>query len=91
MKKLVEVMCFDKSGKSIYAHVLSTKTIKGLAGIKRIDELEDDCYAQAQLDTSIIDAMKHFAKEYAEAYGTIINHIVIYNDYANTAEKYVIR
>lgn len=90
MKKLVEVICFDKSGKSIYAHVLSTKTIKGLAGIKRIDELEDDCYAQAQLDDSIVVATKQFAKDYADAYGTIIDHILIYNDYANIVNKYTL-
>ena len=88
MKKFVEVICFDKSGKSIYAHVLSTSTIKGLAGIKRIAELEDDVYAQTQLDDSIVDAMKQFAKEYADAYGTIIDHILIYNDYVDTVNKY---
>ena len=91
MKKLVDVICFDKSGKYIYSHVLSTKTIKGLAGIKRIAELEDDAYAQVQLDDSIVVATKHFAKEYADTYGTIIDHILIYNDYTNTVEKYSIR
>ena len=90
MKKLVEVICFDKSGKSIYAHVLSTKTIKGLSGIKRIAELEDDAYAQTQLDDSIVDATKQFAKEYADAYGTIIDHILIYNDFTDTVNKYTL-
>lgn len=83
MKKLVEIMFYSKDGKLDHAHILSTKMIKGLAGIKRIDELEDDCYAQAQLDASIVDAVKSNSMD--------VDHIVIFNDYAGTAEKYSIR
>lgn len=90
MKKLVEAVLYDKTGKMVYAHALCTKTIKGLAGIKRIDELENDVYAQVQLDDSIVVATKEFAKEYADAYGTIIDHILIYNDYADTVNKYTL-
>lgn len=88
MKKLVEAMLYDKTGKMVYAHALCTKTIKGLAGIKRIAELENDAYAQVQLEDSIVDVMKSYAKEYNEAFGTDIDHILIYNDYADTVNKY---
>ena len=93
MKKFVEVICFDKKGKSIYAHVLSTKTIKGLSGIKRIAELEDDCYAQVQLEDAIVDVMKSFAKSYNESpidSLVPVDHVLIFNDYADTVNKYTL-
>ena len=91
MKKLVEAVLYDNTGKMIFAYTLKTSTIKTFAGIKHIAELEDDADAQVQLDDTIILAAKRFAKKYAGAYGITIDHIVIYNDYANTAKKYSIR
>ena len=90
MKKLVEAVLYDKTGKMLYAHVLSTKTIKGLAGIKRIADLEDDCYAQVQLESSIVDAMKSYAKAYTDSHIATVDHILIYNDYADTVNKYTL-
>ena len=88
MKKFVNAMLFDKSGKMVFGYLFKTSTIKNFAGIKRIAELENDVYAQTKLDNSIVVDTKQFAKEYAEAYGTIIDHILIYNDYTNTVNKY---
>lgn len=91
MKKLVEAVMYDKSGKMLFAYVLKTSTIKNFAGIKRIADLEDDCYAQAQLESSIVDAMTSYAKAYTDSHIASVDHIIIFNDYANTAEKYSIR
>lgn len=88
MKKFVKAMLFDKSGKMVFGYLFKTSTIKHFAGIKRIAELENDVYAQTKLDDSIVDAAKQFAKDYADAYGTIIDHILIYNNYTDTVNKY---
>lgn len=93
MKKLVEAMLYDKTGKMVYAYALSTKTIKGLAGIKRIDELEYDADAQVQLEDAIVDVMKSFAKSYNDSpidSLVPVDHILIYNDYADTVNKYTL-
>ena len=88
MKKLVEAVLYDKTGKMLYAYVLKTSTIKNFAGIKRIADLEDDAYAQVQLESSIVDAMKSYAKAYTDSHIAAVDHIVIYNDYAETVNKY---
>lgn len=88
MKKFVKAMLFDKSGKMVFGYQFKTSTIKNFAGIKYIADLENDVYAQTQLESSIVDAAKPFAKDYADAYGTIIDHILIFNDYADTVNKY---
>jgi hypothetical protein len=90
MKKLVEAILYDKTGKMLFAYALSTKTIKSLAGIKRIAELDDDAYAQVQLEDSIVDVMKSYAKAYTDSYIAAVDHILIYNDYANTVNKYTL-
>lgn len=91
MKKLVEAMLYDKTGKMVYAYAFSTKTIKNFAGIKRIDELEYDADAQVQLESSIVDVMKSFAKSYNDSpIDSLVpaDHILIFNDYADTVNKY---
>lgn len=74
----------------LFAYVLKTSTIKNFAGIKRIADLEDDCYAQVQLESSIVDAMKSYAKAYTDSHIATVDHIVIYNDYADTVNKYTL-
>lgn len=88
MKKFVKAMLFDKSGKMVFGYLFKTSTIKHFAGIKHIADLENDVYAQTQLESSIVVDTKQFAKDYADAYGTIIDHILIYNDYTDTVNKY---
>lgn len=91
MKKLVEAMLYDKTGKLVYAYAFSTKTVKGLAGIKRIDELEYDADAQVQLEDAIVDVMRSFAKSYNDSpIDSLVpaDHILIFNDYADTVNKY---
>lgn len=85
MKKLVEAVLYDKTGKMLFAYVFKTSTIKTFAGIKRIAELEDDVYAQVELESHIIDAAKRLAKDNIE-----VDHILIYNDYADTVNKYTL-
>lgn len=84
-------MLFDKSGKMVFGYLFKTSTIKSLAGIKRIDELEDDAYAQVQLEDAIVDVMKSFAKSYNDSpidSLVPVDHILIFNDYADTVNKY---
>lgn len=91
MKKLVEAMLYDKTGKMVYAYAFSTKTIKNFAGVKRIAELEDDVYAQVQLEDAIVDVMRSFAKSYNDApidSLVPVDHILIFNDYADTVNKF---
>lgn len=93
MKKLVEAILYDKAGKLVYAYALSTKTIKGLAGIKRIADLENDVYAQDQLEDAIVDVMKSFAKSYNDSpidSLVPVDYVLIFNDYADTVNKYTL-
>ena len=80
MKKVVEFAMFDKNNNKIMTKVLDTKTVKGLAQISKISELEYDCDAQVRLNAAITDVCSHC---------TIIdiNYIIIYNDYSDTIDK----
>ena len=80
MKKVVEIAMFDKNDNKVSIKTLNTKTIKNLAGIKRIDELEYDCDAMVRLNAAIVDAIHHCTL-------TDIDHIVIFNDYSETVDK----
>ena len=91
MKKFVKAMLFDKSGKMVFGYLFKTSTIKNFAGIKYIADLEDDCYAQVQLESSIVDMMKSYAKAYTESNIAKVDHVIIYNEYTSTANKYSLK
>lgn len=80
MKKSVEIAMFDKNDNKVSIKTLNTKTVKSLAGIKRIDELEYDCDAMVRLNVAIVDAIQHCTL-------MDIDHIVIFNDYSETVDR----
>lgn len=80
MKKSVEIAMFDKNDNKVSIKTLNTKTVKCLAGIKRIDELEYDCDAIVRLNAAIVDAINHCTL-------MDISYIVIFNDYSETVDK----
>lgn len=86
MKKVVEVVMFDKNDNKIMNKVFDTKTVKGLAQIKRINELEYDCDAMVRLNDSIVEIINKFANEV----NNNIDHFIIYNDYSELADLFKI-
>ena len=83
MKKVIELVMFNENDEKVMSKVLDTKTIKALAQIKRIDELEYDCDAMVRLNDSIVDITNQFAKVYNN-----VHHFIIYNDYSENYELY---
>lgn len=86
MKKLVEIAMFDQNNNKIMNKVVDTKTVKSLAGIKRIDELEYDCDAQVRLDEAIVEIVNATAN----SVNNNIDYFIIYNDYCETADVFKI-
>lgn len=86
MKKVVEINMFDKNNNKIMTKVLDTKTVKGLAQIKRISELEYDGDAQVRLDDAIIETVNAFANKVDNN----VHHFIIYNDYCESADVFEI-
>lgn len=82
-KKVIEVEMFDKNNHKIISKILDNKMVKGLAQVKRLDELEDDCYKMANLDMAIVEVMTKVAKN-----NNINGYIIIYNDFSGDIEKY---
>jgi len=83
MKKVVEVVMFKENNEKVMSKVLDTKTIKALAQIKRIDELEGDVFVMTSLHDNIVSTVNSFAKKYNE-----VHHFIIYDDYNDTYELY---
>lgn len=86
MKKLVEINMFDKNNNKIMTKVLDTKTVKGLAQINKISELEYDCDAQVRLYDSIVEIVNAFANRVDNN----IDYFIIYNDYCESANVFKI-
>lgn len=86
MKKVVEVNMFDKNNNKIMTKVLDTKTVKGLAQISKISELEYDCDAQVRLDDAIVEIVNAFANKVDNN----VHHFIIYNDYCESADVFEI-
>ena len=86
MKKVVEVNMFDKNNNKIMTKVLDTKTVKGLAQISKISELEYDCDAHVRLDESIVEIVNAFANKVDNN----IDYFIIYNDYCESANVFKI-
>ena len=84
MKKVIEIAMFDKNNTKIMTKVLDTKTVKGLAQIKRIGELEYDGDAHVRLCDAIVEVINKVASnvEYN------IDYFIIYNDYYECAEVF---
>lgn len=86
MKKIVEVNMFDKNNNKIMTKVLDTKTVKHLARINKISELEYDCDAQVRLDDAIVEITNAFAN----SINNNIDYFIIYNDYCESANVFKI-
>lgn len=84
MKKVIEIAMFDKDNNKIMTKVLDTKTVKGLAQIKRIGELEYDGDAHVRLCDAIVEVTNKFANN--ANYN--IKYFIIYNDYYECAEVF---
>ena len=84
VKKIVEVEMFDKEGYLLFNRKLDLKTIKGLAQIKKINELQDSYCAMSNLYKALFEVMTKVAKNNNIEGG----YIIIYNDYSNDKIKY---
>lgn len=76
---------FDKFHKKLLNKVFDTKTVKGLAQVRRLDELEYDCDAMVRLTDAIVEIINTFAKL---SKTVDIDHFVIYNDYSENVELF---
>ena len=86
MKKVVEINMFDKNNNKIMTKVLNTKTVKHLAWINKISELEYDWNAQVRLYDAIVEIVNAFANRE----NNNIDYFIIYNDYCESANVYKI-
>ena len=86
MKKVVEINMFDKNNNKIMTKVLDTKTVKGLAQISKISELEYDGDAHVRLDDAIVEIVNAFANRV----NNNIDYFIIYNDYCESANVFKI-
>lgn len=85
MKKSVEVVMFDKFHNRLMTKTFDTKTVKGLAQVRRLDELEYDCDAMVRLTDAIVEVVNAFVKSST----TIsVDHFVIYNDFSESVELF---
>lgn len=84
-RRVVEIIMFDKNNNKIGNKILDANTIKGLAQIKRLNELEYDCDAMVRLNDSIADVMNAYAKT-----ENTIDHFTIYNDYSEYIDTFKI-
>lgn len=82
-RKVVEIIMFDKNNNKIGNKILDTKTVKGLAQINKISELEYDCDAMVRLNDAIADVMNAYAKAVDN-----IDHFSIYNDYSEYIDTF---
>ena len=84
MKKVVEVVTFDKNNKKLNNYVIPTKLLKKIAEIKRLDELEYDCDAMVRLNDSLVHSTNTFAKQVDDR----IDNFIIYNDFSYTMDAF---
>lgn len=94
MKKVVEVQMFDKNNNKLMTKVFDTKTVKRLAQIKRLSELEYDCDAHVRLEDAIVDVVNDFAinlnNDFEYFIFNEIDYFIIYNDYCESANVFKI-